>query len=103
MRLTKAGRLFAYWPSRKTVALALCFLRVSSRISAYLPGPSSKVSATHFTCVQSTSFSLGAAIAGAGAAITATAAIANSEVKCRDITDVSNVKDVARDVPTLAD
>src|SRR5690606_7261563 len=27
----------------------------------------------------------------------------NSEVKCRDITDVSNVKDVARDVPTLAD
>src|SRR5690606_30579904 len=84
--------------------LASCFFRMSSSLPAYLLGPSSKVRARHLTWVQSTSFfSLGAATAGAGAAITATAAMAKSEVKCRDITVVSNVTGDARDVPTVAD
>src|SRR5690606_8466653 len=54
MRLASSGRALTYWPSRKNVALTLCFLRVSSSAPTRLPGPSSKVSAMHFTFAQST-------------------------------------------------
>src|SRR5690349_2371775 len=105
MRLTNAGRLFTYWPSRKNVAFASYFFSVSSSVPAYLPGPSSNVSARHLTCSQSTgaAFFGACAKAGAGARVTQTAAIARSELICRDIGNASNEVGVARDVPTVAD
>src|SRR5947209_1424561 len=53
-RLAPAGLAATLLPISKNVALALLAFKMASSRSVYGVGPSSKVSATHLTCAQST-------------------------------------------------